>query len=100
MGSTQRDSWHVHRHSPSHSSSVQTGSAGSYDGFSQTQVPPMQVFAVQSASDWQAVKLIVHVPSTHLLARQSRSPVHSPAETTQLPVHTPPPPHSLERVHS
>src|SRR5512138_1383882 len=50
VGKTQRESWQVQRQSPSHSGSLHTGSAGSYEGFSQAQEPLMQVFATHSAS--------------------------------------------------
>src|SRR3954464_7932686 len=43
---------------------------------------------------------MVHLPPTHLLAKQSTLPLHWPDETKQLPMHTPPPAHSLERVHA
>ncbi len=60
----------------------------------------MHVLAVHSASELQAVKSIEQAPSTQRLVKQSTLLVHSPDETTQRPLHTPPPPQSLERVHS
>src|SRR6186713_2515579 len=76
VGITQREPSHAQRHSPSHSGSVHTGWSGKYAGLAQAQEPPLQVFAVHSASELQAVKLMLHEPLRHLLAKQSTLPLH------------------------
>jgi hypothetical protein len=46
-------------------------------------VPEPHVLALQSASEVQAVKLMLHLPPRHLFAKQSTLPLHSPAEIKQ-----------------
>src|SRR5688500_9378712 len=87
LGITQRDSSHVQTQNLAHSSSRQIGCSGTKSGFSQAQLPPVQVLAGHSASELHTVKSRLQRPSMHLFARQSTLPRHSPEETAQRPTH-------------